>query len=99
MKKFSVFLAATVAVIGSSAIALAQDYDQYHDQRYQDNRSVEQRGLDALQNFLGTDNGQANRQVSPDDIVRELERRNFHNISEPVQRGPVYLVYAVDPDG
>jgi hypothetical protein len=98
MKKFPVFFAAAAALIGSSAIALAQDYDQYQGQPSQDNRNMQQRGMDALGQFLGTNSGQA-REVSPDDIVRDLERRNFHNISEPVRRGPVYMLYAVDPDG
>ena len=39
------------------------------------------------------------RDVSPDEIVRDLQRRDFHRISEPVQRGDVYYVYPIDPRG
>jgi hypothetical protein len=92
MKGFPVFFAAAVVLIGSSTISTAE------------NRRLEQRGMDALENFLGTDDQPSEYRssygdVSPDEVVRELERRNFHNISEPVRRGRVYLVYAVDPEG
>lgn len=87
MRQATLVLAAVAALFALPAGA----------QEYQDNRPMEQRGMDALRNFLGSDSQQ--RQVSPDDIVRELERRNFHNISDPVQRGHTYLVYAVDPEG
>jgi uncharacterized membrane protein YkoI len=89
-------------MLSIAATTKAQDYnDQYQDQnnQYQGNRDMQQRGMDALRDFLGTNNGQANSQVSPDSIVRELERRNFHRISQPVQHGNVYLVYAIDPNG
>ena len=104
MKRYALLCAcAAAALMGTSAATMGQNYnDQYQNQEYQqnnDNRSMQQRGMDALQNFLGTDNGSANSQVTPDAIVRELEQRNFHNISQPVQHGPVYLVYAIDPNG
>jgi hypothetical protein len=101
MERIGLFFIAGLALIGSSAIAMAQDY---YDQNYQgnrDNRNIEQRGLDALGEFLGTgnNNAPAYRELSPDDIVRDLEQRDFHRISEPVRRGDRYLVYAVDPRG
>jgi hypothetical protein len=100
MKKAKLMLIAGAALFGSSSVAISQDYnDQY--QGNQDNRSVEQRGLDALGQFLGTgnNNAPAYREVSPEDIVRDLEHQNFHRISDPIRRGNTYLVYAIDPRG
>lgn len=67
---------------------------QYQSQPNDDNRDV-QRGLDTLGKFLGTDRDE----LPPDAVVRELERRDYHDISRPVLNGRVYQVYAVDPDG
>ena len=98
MNKIQMLLIAGAALVGSAGVGMAQNYDDQNN--YQDNRSMQQRGLDALGQFLGTGNNRpAYREVSPDDIVRDLERRNFHNVSEPVRNGQNYLVYAVDPEG
>jgi hypothetical protein len=68
---------------------------QYPNQQNDNNSDVQQRGLDALGKFLGTDRDE----LPPDAIVRELERRDYYDISRPVLNGRVYQVYAVDAGG
>jgi len=104
MKRVVLICGGAIALLlGASTLSKAQDYNdqnQYPDNGYQDNRGMQDRGMDALRGFLGNyNNNQSNSQVPPDEVVRELERRNFHRISEPVQHGRIYLVYAVDPNG
>ena len=101
MNRRTVLIASAIATLtGTSGVSVAQTYyDQSPDQQQNyDNGNLQQRGMDALRDFLGTNNGSSNAEVSPDAIVRELERRNFHQISEPVRNGPIYLVYAIDPE-
>jgi uncharacterized membrane protein YkoI len=103
MKRVALICGCAIALmLGASSLSKAQDYnDQYQspDNGYQDNRDMQNRGMDALRGFLGNYNNQSNNPVPPEAIVRELERRDFHRISDPVQHGRMYLVYAVDPNG
>lgn len=65
-----------------------QDRDYYDDNRYND------------YNDSWRDSGYTDRDVkSPGWIVRNLERNDYSDISEPVREGNSYRVWAVDPNG
>jgi hypothetical protein len=71
MKGFPAFFTAAVVLIGSSTIAAAED------------RSLEQRGMDALDNFLGTDDRPSEYRSPYGDVSPDEEYRSSYGDVSP----------------